>query len=117
MLKSVPQTEKDFADIASAGLNWVRIPLPHWAIETTASEPFLPRVSWECELPASFVSGACLGAESLPSDFLKAITWARKYGIRINLDLHTVPGSQKSARRQPISFVTSLTFRLQRLEP
>lgn len=26
--------------------------------------------------------------------FLKAIKWARKYGIRINLDLHSVPGSQ-----------------------
>lgn len=26
--------------------------------------------------------------------FLKAIGWARKYGLRINLDLHTIPGSQ-----------------------
>jgi len=26
--------------------------------------------------------------------FLKAIKWARKYGIRINLDLHALPGSQ-----------------------
>jgi glucan 1,3-beta-glucosidase len=26
--------------------------------------------------------------------FLKAIGWARKYGLRINLDLHTMPGSQ-----------------------
>ena len=26
--------------------------------------------------------------------FLKAIKWARKYGLRINLDLHAVPGSQ-----------------------
>jgi glucan 1,3-beta-glucosidase len=25
---------------------------------------------------------------------LKAIQWARKYGIRINLDLHALPGSQ-----------------------
>ncbi|KAG6845238.1 hypothetical protein H0H87_012230 [Tephrocybe sp. NHM501043] len=49
-------TEKDFAEIAGAGLNYVRIPLPYWAIE--------------------------------------AIKWARKYGIRINLDLHAVPGSQ-----------------------
>lgn len=28
------------------------------------------------------------------SYFLKAIGWARKYGLRINLDLHAVPGSQ-----------------------
>jgi len=26
--------------------------------------------------------------------FLKAIQWARKYGLRINLDFHAVPGSQ-----------------------
>jgi len=26
--------------------------------------------------------------------FLKAINWARKYGLRINLDLHCLPGSQ-----------------------
>lgn len=26
--------------------------------------------------------------------FLKAVQWARKYGIRINLDLHALPGSQ-----------------------
>ncbi|QRW04085.1 Cellulase (glycosyl hydrolase family 5 protein) [Ceratobasidium sp. AG-Ba] len=37
-------------------------------------EPFLERVSWKY--------------------FLKAIEWARKYGLRINLDLHTIPGSQ-----------------------
>lgn len=69
-------TEKDFAAIAAAGLNWVRIPLPFWAIEVWDGEPFLPRVCW--------------------SYFLKAIRWARKYGLRINLDLHAVPGSQNS---------------------
>lgn len=67
-------TEKDFADIAGAGLQWVRIPLPFWAIEVYNGEPFLPHVSWNY--------------------FLKAVTWARKYGLRINLDLHAVPGSQ-----------------------
>lgn len=29
------------------------------------------------------------------ADFLKAIVWARKFGLRIKLDLHAVPGSQK----------------------
>lgn len=52
----------DFANIAAAGLNWVRIPLPWWAIEVYQGEPFLPKVSW--------------------TYFLKAITWARKYGLR-----------------------------------
>lgn len=69
-----PQTEADFAQIAGAGLNYVRIPLPYWAIEVRQGEPFLPQVSWQY--------------------FLKAIQWARKYGLRINLDLHALPGSQ-----------------------
>jgi glucan 1,3-beta-glucosidase len=28
---------------------------------------------------------------------LKAIQWSRKYGLRINLDLHSLPGSQNGA--------------------
>ncbi|KAK7449688.1 hypothetical protein VKT23_013161 [Stygiomarasmius scandens] len=67
-------TEQDFAEIAGAGLNYVRIALPYWAIEVRGDEPFLEGVAWKY--------------------FLKAIEWARKYGIRINLDLHTLPGSQ-----------------------
>ncbi|KAL4065459.1 glycoside hydrolase family 5 protein [Scleroderma citrinum] len=67
-------TEQDFAEIAGAGLNFVRIPLPYWAIETREGEPFLAKTAWKY--------------------FLKAIQWARKYGIRINLDLHALPGSQ-----------------------
>ncbi|KAF8956533.1 glycoside hydrolase superfamily [Flammula alnicola] len=67
-------TEKDFADVAAAGLNWVRIPIGFWAIETINDEPFLVGTSW--------------------AYFLKAIQWARKYGIRIYLDLHALPGSQ-----------------------
>ncbi|KAG5717966.1 putative glucan 1,3-beta-glucosidase D [Termitomyces sp. T112] len=67
-------TEKDFAEIAGAGLNYVRIPLGYWAIEVRDGEPFLEKTSWIY--------------------FLKAIKWARKYGIRINLDLHAAPGSQ-----------------------
>lgn len=42
------QTEQDFAQIAGAGLNYVRIPLPFWAIETRGSEPFLANVAWTC---------------------------------------------------------------------
>ncbi|KAL0565627.1 hypothetical protein V5O48_016397, partial [Marasmius crinis-equi] len=67
-------TEQDFAEIAAAGLNFVRIPIPFWAIEVRDGEPFLPKVAWKY--------------------FLKGVEWARKYGIRINLDLHAVPGSQ-----------------------
>jgi len=70
-------TEEDIANIAAAGLNWVRIPLPHWAIKTWPGEPYLERVSW--------------------TYFLKAVQWCRKYGLRINLDFHTVPGSQSES--------------------
>ncbi|KAG8874497.1 hypothetical protein FRB97_005864 [Tulasnella sp. 331] len=67
-------TEEDFARIASAGLNWVRLPIPFWAISKFDGEPFLEGVAWTYAL--------------------KAFAWARKYGIRVNLDLHTMPGSQ-----------------------
>lgn len=78
-------TEQDIAEIAGAGLNWIRLPIPFWAIDvwdnvgvdsngTVVSEPFLARVSW--------------------SYILRVLGWARKYGLRINLDLHTIPGSQ-----------------------
>ncbi|KAG8995610.1 hypothetical protein FRB93_001114 [Tulasnella sp. JGI-2019a] len=67
-------TEEDFAKIASAGLNWVRLPIPFWAISAFPGEPFLQGTSWKY--------------------ILKAFAWARKYGIRVNLDLHTMPGSQ-----------------------
>lgn len=64
-------TERDFASIAAAGLNWVRLPIGFWALETYSDEPFLEGVSWNY--------------------FLKAIEWARKYGLRILLDLHAAP--------------------------
>jgi len=67
-------TEIDFARIAEAGLNWIRLPIPYWFIETYEDEPFLEGVGW--------------------TYFLKGIAWARKYGLRIELDLHAVPGSQ-----------------------
>ncbi|KAI0628059.1 glycoside hydrolase superfamily [Trametes polyzona] len=78
-------TEEDIAQIAGAGLNWIRVPVPFWAIETwsnvgvddqgqTVAEPFLARVCWKY--------------------ILRLIGWARKYGLRVLLDLHTIPGSQ-----------------------
>ncbi|KAI5480349.1 glycoside hydrolase family 61 protein [Pseudohyphozyma bogoriensis] len=67
-------TEQDFAEIAGAGLNWVRLPFGWWMIEVYDGEPFLANVAW--------------------TYFQKAIMWARKYGLRINLDFHAVPGSQ-----------------------
>lgn len=85
-------TEEDFAEIASAGLNWVRIPVGWWMIETWSGEPFLEGVSFKY--------------------FLKAITWARKYGLRVNLDLHAIPGSQNgwnhSGRTGGVNFLNGV---------
>ncbi|KAH6903619.1 exo-beta-1,3-glucanase [Coprinopsis sp. MPI-PUGE-AT-0042] len=82
-------TEQDIADIASAGLNWLRVPLGFWAVETYEGEPFLERTSW--------------------TYFLRVVEWARKYGLRIYLDLHAVPGGQNgmnhSGRQHHISFL------------
>ena len=64
--------------MAGAGLNWIRLPIPYWAVDTwdtpSVQEPFLAKVSWKY--------------------ILRIFRWARKYGIRVNLDLHAVPGSQ-----------------------
>ncbi|KAH8923946.1 glycoside hydrolase family 5 protein [Atractiella rhizophila] len=82
-------TEKDIAAIASAGLNWVRLPVGWWNIETWQGEPFLAGVGWKY--------------------VLKVLEWCRKYGIRVNLDLHAVPGSQNgynhSGRLGTINFL------------
>lgn len=67
-------TESDFRDIADAGLDHVRIPFSYWAVETYDGDPYVERTSWRY--------------------LLRAIEWARKYGLRVNLDLHGVPGSQ-----------------------
>ncbi|KAJ7495565.1 glycoside hydrolase family 5 protein [Mycena latifolia] len=77
-------TEQDIAQIAGAGLNWVRLPIPFWAISTWSDvgtdgngpvrEPFLEGVCWKY--------------------IVRLLGWARKYGLRVNIDLHTAPGSQ-----------------------
>ena len=43
---------------------------------------------------ASLTLHISLLISQFPRYFLKAIEWARKYGIRINLDFHALPGSQ-----------------------
>lgn len=67
-------TEDDFRKIARMGFNHVRIPTGHWAIETKEDEPYVPKVSWQY--------------------LLRGVQWARKYGLRVMIELHTAPGSQ-----------------------
>ena len=63
-------TEIDFARIAKFGLNTVRIPIPYFIFGDRP--PFLGCVK---ELDQAF-------------------DWAEKWGLKILIDLHTVPGSQ-----------------------
>ncbi|KAK3049955.1 hypothetical protein LTR09_008875 [Extremus antarcticus] len=66
--------ESTFAEMQAAGFDHVRIPFSYWVVTTYEGDPYLPMVSWRY--------------------LLRAIEWARKYGLRINLDLHGAPGSQ-----------------------
>ena len=81
--RSFCQSEEDFAQIAGAGLNWIRLPIPFWAIDVWPGEPFLERTCW--------------------TYILRAFQWARKYGLRVMLDLHTAPGSQNGAPKLLVS--------------
>lgn len=63
-------TERDFAIIRSYGMNAVRIPIPYFIFGDC--EPFI----------------GCIG------ELDKAFGWAGKYGLKVLIDLHTVPGSQ-----------------------
>ncbi|KAI9254464.1 glycoside hydrolase superfamily [Phascolomyces articulosus] len=67
-------TEEDFKNMQKMGINHVRIPTGHWAIAPVQGEPFVPNLSWDY--------------------LMKGIRWARKYGLRVMVELHTAPGSQ-----------------------
>ncbi|RBQ88608.1 hypothetical protein VDGD_01579 [Verticillium dahliae] len=68
-------TESTFKEIRDAGLDHVRIPFGYWAVEVwDDSDPYLARTSWRY--------------------LLRGIEWARKYGLRVKLDPHALPGSQ-----------------------
>jgi len=67
-------TKSDFQAIKDAGLDHVRIPYGYWAVKTYDGDPYVEQISWRY--------------------LLRAIEWCREYGLRVNLDLHGVPGSQ-----------------------
>ncbi|KAI4209807.1 MAG: hypothetical protein LQ351_007276 [Letrouitia transgressa] len=66
--------EEDFKAIRDAGFDHVRIPYSYWAVTTYPGDPYVPKISWRY--------------------LLRAIEYCRKYGLRVNLDLHALPGSQ-----------------------
>lgn len=67
-------TESDFQQIQAAGFDHVRIPYSYWAVTTYPGDTYVPKISWRY--------------------LLRGIEYARKYGLRVNLDLHALPGSQ-----------------------
>ena len=67
-------SESDFAEIAEAGLDHVRIQYSYWSVKTYDGDPYVAKISWRY--------------------LLRAIEYCRKYGLRIKLDMHGVPGSQ-----------------------
>lgn len=67
-------TEQDFAEIQQAGLDHVRIQYSFWAVRTWDGDPYVPKIAWRY--------------------LLRAIEYCRKYGLRVKLDLHGIPGSQ-----------------------
>ncbi|KAL1297832.1 hypothetical protein AAFC00_006360 [Neodothiora populina] len=82
-------TEQTFKDMQDAGFDHVRIPFSYWAVTVYDGDPYVPLISWRY--------------------LLRGIEWARKYGLRINLDLHGAPGSQNgwnhSGRQGPINWL------------
>ncbi|CAG8540500.1 5744_t:CDS:10 [Cetraspora pellucida] len=83
-------TEKDIMTLASYGINHLRIPIGYWAFDKVPSEPF--------------VKGAF-------KYLLKGVKWAKKYNLKVVLDLHCAPGSQNgfdnSGKRGPVGWQTS----------
>ncbi|CAG9943791.1 unnamed protein product [Clonostachys rosea f. rosea IK726] len=67
-------TESTFREIADAGFDHVRIPFGYWAVQLNDGDPYVFRISWRY--------------------LLRGIEYARKYGLRVNLDVHGLPGSQ-----------------------
>lgn len=67
-------SEDTFRAMAAAGLDHVRIPFSHWAVEVYDGDPYVFRTSWRY--------------------LLRGIEWARRHGLRVNLDLHSLPDSQ-----------------------
>ncbi|KAJ3340666.1 hypothetical protein HDU93_006523 [Gonapodya sp. JEL0774] len=66
--------EDDLRQIAAAGLNYVRLPVPYWAVNPDLSEPYPPNIGW------TYVESC--------------IQWAATYGLTVELDLHAAPGAQ-----------------------
>lgn len=83
--------EQDFAEIKDAGMDHVRIQYSYWAVKTYDGDPYVPKIAWRY--------------------LLRAIEYCRKYGLRVKLDIHGIPGSQNgwnhSGRQGDIRWLSS----------
>lgn len=90
--------EQDFAEIRDAGMDHVRIQYSYWAVKTYDGDPYVPKISWRY--------------------LLRAIEYCRKYGLRVKLDIHGIPGSQNgwnhSGRQGDIRWLNSSDGKLNR---
>ncbi|KAG7192653.1 uncharacterized protein KQ657_001433 [Scheffersomyces spartinae] len=66
-------TKSDIASISSMGFNMIRVPIGYWAIQKQAGDPY--------------VAGQLKYLD-------KAIEWCKEYGLKVQIDLHGMPGSQ-----------------------
>lgn len=80
-------TEADFVAMREKGINFVRIPVGSWAFRLLKDEPYV---------------------QGQQKYITNALLWCRKYGLKVWIDLHGVPGSQNgfdnSGLRGPIGF-------------
>lgn len=77
--------KQSFEDIRDAGFDHVRIPFPYWVIENVnPNDPYVEKIGWRY--------------------LLRAIEWARELGLRVNIDLHTAPGSQNGWNHRRFPF-------------
>jgi len=86
-------TESDFEEMASIGLNFVRIPIGYWSVSPLPGDPY--------------VQGAY--------EYLgQALDWAQSNNLMVMIDLHGAPGSQNgfdnSGRRGPIDWTQGDTI-------
>lgn len=67
-------TEDDLKQIKSSGLDYVRVPIPHWIFGNISSEEPYVDGQWP--------------------HFVRMCNWARDIGLQVWPDIHTAPGSQ-----------------------
>lgn len=84
--------ERDFVTIKSMGMNTVRIPVPFFVFGDV--EPYIGCVN----------------------ELDKAFNWAERYGLKILIDLHTVPGGQNGFDNGGISGVCKWSRSKEKME-